>query len=308
MVLVRNIRKHPYFDEGHWYNFVVRKEVEMPDGNFAWILVDEEGTQYTLASEYYIDYGINSGDLIQCKVDKINCTGKVYLEPAHPYYKEGRTYDFEVVSKAVLPDIYGDMRIFWTLRDIFGNEMHIPAPADFYRHNLPKTAHCIVLRIRKAQLQLKHVHEIKLINSLFPGNTFDFEVFETSHEHEGESYIILIGPDGSKHLLKQKHYNDYGFETGDHILCEVIGKNIDESLILEPDHPFYKTGLSYSFALAEDDDDLKDYQPSENEIIVKDIYQNLIILEKTESEKSGLFSNRVLRKVLMIRRGIPVLG
>jgi hypothetical protein len=307
MVIVRNIKSHPYLEEGSWYGFDVRKEIQLPDDSLAWILVDDHDVKYMLPAIYYKDYGIQPGDHIQCRVDKINCTGKIYLEPAHPYYRQGRTYTFDVVSKSTQPDRYDDMRVFWHVRDIFGKEMHIPAPEDYRCVNLPKIVHCKVLRIKKGELHLTHVHNIKTINTLSVGQTYEFEVFETEHEFEGEKWIILNGLDGQKHTLKHKHFKDYGFETGDRISCEVVDIDEDEQPILEPEHPFYKIGQQYTFPLAEPDDDLRDYQPTDNEVIVKDIFQNLIILEKTEAENQSFPANRIIRRVSAIRRGIPLL-
>ena len=107
MVLVRNIRLNQYLEEGHIYPFLIRKQIELPNGGFAWILEDEQGVKHTLSADYYHDYSFKPGDKIRCKVDKINCTGKIYLEPEHPYYRQGRTYEFDVVSGLVMPDIFG---------------------------------------------------------------------------------------------------------------------------------------------------------------------------------------------------------
>ena len=307
MVIVRNIKSHPYFEEGSWYPFIVVKEIQLPDESLAWLIADDHEVKYMLPSRFYNDYGIRPGDQIRCRVDKINCTGKIYLEPEHPYYRQGRTYTFDVVSKSTQPDRYDDMRVFWHVRDIFGKEMVIPAPGDYRCPNPPKIVHCKVLRIKKGQLHLAHVHNIKIVNTLSVGFWYEFEVFETGHEFDHESWIILNGPDGQKYTLKNKHYKNYGMETGDRINCEVVGLDEDEQAILEPDHPFYKKGQQYTFPLADADDDLRDYQPTDNEVVVKDIFQNLIILDKTIEEKHSLISNRVHRKVAAIRKGIPLL-
>jgi hypothetical protein len=47
---------------------------------------------------YYEAYGFKPGDEIVCKIDRINCTGRIFLEPKHPVYNEGIIYTFDVLG------------------------------------------------------------------------------------------------------------------------------------------------------------------------------------------------------------------
>ncbi len=73
-------------EEGKEYEFYVEKLLPLPDGKY-YILVDNWNRKYLLPQQYYIDYPISVGTNIFCHVNKINCNGKIFLEPRHPIYK-----------------------------------------------------------------------------------------------------------------------------------------------------------------------------------------------------------------------------
>ena len=84
--------------EGFWYTFRVHNLIQLQDDAWYFVLRDINGLKHFLPAEYYQDYQIKPGDDISCKIDKINCTGRIHLEPRHPYYTEGEIYDFEIVK------------------------------------------------------------------------------------------------------------------------------------------------------------------------------------------------------------------
>jgi hypothetical protein len=64
-------------------------------GNDSFFIVqDIFGDKHLLNASYYSAYDFEIGQEIICRVDKINCKGKVFFEPSHPIYIEGSDYDF----------------------------------------------------------------------------------------------------------------------------------------------------------------------------------------------------------------------
>jgi hypothetical protein len=84
--------------EGNWYQFRVHNLIQLQDDAWYYVLQDINGLKHFLPAANYQVYGIKPGDEISCKIDKINCTGRIYLEPRHPRYTEGEVYDFETVK------------------------------------------------------------------------------------------------------------------------------------------------------------------------------------------------------------------
>ena len=90
--------------EGEWLPFIIHNLVKLQDDEWYYVLQDVNGLKHFLNAQYYENYGFKPGDEILCKIDKINCTGRIYLEPKHPYYTEGEMYDFELINQSDLID------------------------------------------------------------------------------------------------------------------------------------------------------------------------------------------------------------
>jgi len=84
--------------EGNWFPFRIHKLVQLQDDAWYFVLQDINGMKHFMPAEYYESYGFKPGDEISCKIDRINCTGRIFLEPKHPYYLEGEIYIFDLVS------------------------------------------------------------------------------------------------------------------------------------------------------------------------------------------------------------------
>ena len=74
--------------EGNEFSFKVEKKIILPDGEY-YILWAEFDQKYLLPIKFYYEFNIKIGDTIKCRIDKLNCNGKVFLEPEHPVYKVG---------------------------------------------------------------------------------------------------------------------------------------------------------------------------------------------------------------------------
>jgi hypothetical protein len=95
------------FTEGEWHYFEVQKLMQITGEEKYYLLESAQGNRMLMMAEYYDSYGILPGTSIQCIVDKINCSGKMYLEPAHPYYKAGESYLFKVLGNTKFTDRKG---------------------------------------------------------------------------------------------------------------------------------------------------------------------------------------------------------
>lgn len=83
--------------EGKAYSFYVDKILTLPDNHY-FLLIDEWNRKYLLPTEYYKDYNISPGKNIICYVNKINCNGKIFLEPEHPIYRVGDVDIFKIYT------------------------------------------------------------------------------------------------------------------------------------------------------------------------------------------------------------------
>jgi len=81
---------------GQFYNFQVLKLISIPGDNDFFVLVDLSGNKHLLRASYYMHYPIHIKEYYRCRVDKINCQGRIFLEPVHPMFNIGEIHIFEV--------------------------------------------------------------------------------------------------------------------------------------------------------------------------------------------------------------------
>ncbi len=81
-------------EEGKTYMFNAVKSVELPGGEANLMLIGPDGRKYLLPLTYYKGYDLVSPGPVKCKIDKINCSGKVFLEPANPLLQRRRELRF----------------------------------------------------------------------------------------------------------------------------------------------------------------------------------------------------------------------
>jgi hypothetical protein len=86
-------------EEGFWYPFRVHKTVELQDGEVYFILSDVNGMKHFLETAPFAKYRIQAGTQLLCQVARINCTGRMYLEPQHPDIECGMSYLFSIISE-----------------------------------------------------------------------------------------------------------------------------------------------------------------------------------------------------------------
>jgi len=113
--------------EGLVFNFRVLNIVKLQDNRDYYILEDPNGMKHFIDAEIYVHYGIEIGKRIKCQVAKINCTGRILLEPIHPIYINGQTYYFNLCSYE-----YTESNIKMVLEDIFRNKIELFLNKSFF--------------------------------------------------------------------------------------------------------------------------------------------------------------------------------
>ena len=144
--------KYPGYDtgkeilaEGRWYPFRIHNHLQLQDGLWYYVLEDINGLKHFMPAGYYTNYALKTGEKINCRIDKINCTGRIFLEPKHPVYKEGEIYNFDVLSFEIKDD---SCMLF--VKDIYGNSIEVQQygiSEDSFEPQ--KSVRCIVETIKK---------------------------------------------------------------------------------------------------------------------------------------------------------------
>lgn len=229
------------FEEGSWYQFKIDGITTIPDKGEHFILLHDSGRKMLLNAQYYVKYKFCVGDTIECRVDKVNCTGNVFLEPKHPFYIEGYTYNFEVIS--CIPN--DDSTISISVKDYFNNSIQLIAN----QGSIKSTDFIIRLKVDKVKKGvpiLSFTDIYKLSADYRKGQKINLKV-TSSITLNSEDYYLLADSDHVISKLKVKHFKSYGFSIGKQVTCEVRGFDSNGLLIVEPVNPWYKIGESYFF-------------------------------------------------------------
>jgi hypothetical protein len=294
--------------EGKSYPFRITGIVVLPDGSEYFALSDPNLVKHLLEKKYYENYFFETGQLIECRIDKINCSGKIYIEPLHPLYKVGRRYEFPFVKFTEGSNRNGSIETWAVFEDVFGNEIKIPwdftngggtfLPIDMKPGDMVKLT---VIRIKKGQVYVSDTN--------FDG---DFKVFKKGVEYPfiiagyrnfpgKQGYFILRSPGGSNYKLRSKFYEKYNLAVGQTVYCRMIREGKDT--YLEPRHPFYSIGSRYELEIT-GMGTIREYpQGQKASYLLRNDFGKEIILPLEEVGDAKPLHSLITCKVTGIRKG-----
>lgn len=235
--------------EGLVYPFRILKKIELDQQDHYWVMQDPMGYKILVPAGFYRHYGFEPGREVNCRVDKINCNGKMFLEPLHPHYQEGEVYPFTVISCANSRNILDEPEYHVEVKDVFGDSRQVVSHSCI--EVMPgQQVMCLVERIKKGRLFLRLQEEPQSFSSLQTGQWYPFRIVDLRmNPQDRQQYYILEGPDHKKHLLKKRYYLHYGLHKDQTIKCRVDKFSAEGYFLLEPQHPVYETGQEYDFRI-----------------------------------------------------------
>lgn len=239
--------------EGSWHDFKILKKVSFnSDEESFFIMQDPLGYKVMMPADFYQQYGFEPGQMIRCRVDKINCNGRMFLEPQHPFYKEGKSYDFTLKGAGNRQNLTGETESFFYVEDVLGYEWKVRSFSSNDDYENKVIIKCHLERIKKGKLFLRKNDENHPYKDLKKGEFYPFIILsETISPEDNSRYLILEDEKQRKHLLKKKHFGHYGLKPKQVIQCKILGFNEDGFLLLEPENPWYKEGEQYFFTTIE---------------------------------------------------------
>ncbi len=282
--------------EGVVYPFQVSGLIRLPDNTEHFVLVDPNGVKHLLESKFYINYHFEIGQMISCRIDKINCNGKFFIEPFHPFYRIGKQYPFRVLRTEDSGKSNDQVVIF---EDVFNNEIRL----HFHHFSEPfKVGQMLklkIVRIKKGLVYLSEPGFDEDFSGMKVGTEYPFEIIDLINLPAKRSYFILVSPEGKKYKIRHKYYEKYGFSIGQAITCKLI--KLGKELILEPEHPFYKVCQYYDFEIV-GEDLLPKYPFGEKRVWIlrNDYGKNVIIPERS---KEVLRTGKINCRIKDIRKG-----
>gem|GEM_PF-569193 len=232
--------------EGQSYPFTCKELVELADRRKYYLFLDPNGFKHLLPESQYRHYGFKEDQQFTCRVDKINCNGRVYIEPLHPLFREGEVYDFTFVEHSEKLASTGNLQRYMTVRDANGNSCSFPVIDTAKRYSSGDKVRLKVMLIRKGKIFLTDLLSSGPEQQLETGRTYEFLITGERDYGEKHLYFLLRGPFGDLHLLRKKHYVSYGLAEGLTVTCKVIASPAALHH-LEPLHPFHREGEACVF-------------------------------------------------------------
>ncbi len=298
------------FSEGEVHQFKITGITKIPDTDESfYILENSNGGKHLLKAIHYEHYNLRVNQTIKCRIDKINCSGKIYLEPENPYYKEDIVYDFEVIKVTEQINSVGELEKIVTVKDLSGTEAICSFPIHSKIDPTIKNISCKVIRIKKGKLFLMHSDYEESKKLLKIGKNYQFIVSEIKKLENGNDYYILKDEHKNLYSLKKDMYKHYGLKIGQEVKCMVTKYNTDGHLKIEPEHLHYKVGNTYSFKYLSTITETNPLEREAKVIVVEDI---LGIATKVRSFNTTIIKNTIPEyldcKVVGIRKGKAILS
>jgi len=287
-------------EEGRYYKFLPVKVIILPDANENLILTGPDSKKYLLPLSFYNEYDLPGKSEICCKVDKINCSGKVFLEPQHPYYKEGEYYPFVFENYCTDENRTLVGNNTFSVRDIYGKIL--TAPVKLLK-SIPAKGSEIILkveRISKGRIYFSHPETRDEITDLTEGESYDFLVVSVEYDDEGEEFYIVRDHNNKDHHLPVKYYRHYGFKKDETFRGKIVRYSAGSMMSIEPENPWYSPGDIVEVTVG----DVTSDEAGIN--YVAEVFDNMGF--KYSVKCSVIPEKAVLRcTVLKIRKGRPVL-
>ena len=288
-------------EEGISYNFRIHKIIEISNIDY-YVFAGPDKKKYLLPVSRYSNYGLSIGQQVECRVDKINCKGEVFLEPFNPFYNENEFYDFKVYGTELRIDSTGAKLLTVIVKDRFGDEISVPAQIADDKH--PEKGEILSLRINKiskGKIQIAGYNSEYLTGQLKEYIIYDFLITEEIKGLDNRKYFIVKDPLGTHHTLPADYYGHYGLRVGEIFKGSIRQYREDKLFRVEPQNPFFTPGEFYTFVVKQ----LVSFDEKEKIIaILKDEYGFEHKFDTSDNLKIGA---KLHLRVTKIRKGWPLL-
>lgn len=268
------------------------------------ILSDPQGTRHILPTLPYQHLNLQGHESLWCKVDRVNCSGKVFLEPHDPNYQENNDFWFEYFNDFQGLDFFGQAQSQILIKDVYGRDWHVPEEAVKEYDQIGGRVLLTVYQISKGRLAFTPPLRKVDGEGVEPGKQYLFKVGKTVVLGDGHRYFILKDPYGEKHYLECRHYEPWGIQQGQEIICWVDRWSTKGFYFLEPLHPVYKRGEVYDFPVS----GFETAVGGQIILYVREHFGAVLRTDIGNYDVKLLETDRISLRINGFRKGLPILS
>lgn len=284
------------FHEGDILKVWLKKQIQLPDEKEYYLVEDENKNRFMIPVMAEWQQIFQQYDNFICRVDKINCSGKIYLEPMHPHYQIGQSYPFLYTKLDAVTSNLGEARFVLHFTDEFKNNIEILSLSK-PNFEINSEINALVTQIKKGTISIAFPELLK--TNLWIGEIKSFEYIG-----KFDGLFILKDEFGFRHSLKKDVYEHYGFEVGKTYEGIILKNYSNFSFKIEPKNPFYELGTIYSFKFRKIKNEVDLLNNSIKVIEVEDIWgHQATLVQFTEKLLKSLPKELIRAKVNRISNG-----
>jgi len=292
--------------EGEVYPFQVKGLVMPGDGLEYLILIDPFGVKHLLEYKAYEEFYLKDKSKIDCRVDKINCTGKIYLEPIHPHYKLNEIYSFKLLGYTHHKHENQHTQQVGVFEDLMKNHILISSDEMTRGLKIGEYQKFRVYKIKNGKIFLTDRLYKQDFSAFHIGYLYSFLIKDRIDRINEDPYFEIEGMDGKIYRIREKFYLSYGLKPGDTCKCMLI--NNGDSLFLEPEHPYFKVGKEYLFEILKKEDISVYPNLKKPAYFLKNDYGKPVVILADDVSPKNLENNHIRCTVIAIHKSKPLLS
>ena len=226
-------------NEGDFIKLTIIGETQTPKGESVFI-AKHNNRKFLLSKKLFTEKIPELNQSIDCYVDKVNCSGKIFIEPISERMLIGKTLLFKVMNRDNVYDSLGHMKSLFQLNQTDGYH------ATYISYNTISADElsCRIIEIKKSKLIIEPTDfpTIYKYNQQIQVQIIGVKQIDAL----GKCYLVKDFENRIHPILVEK-FAHYQLKLGNKIDCQILGFDKKHNLKLEPKNPVYEIGEEYKF-------------------------------------------------------------
>ena len=226
--------------EGDIIKVEILKEITTPKGKPAFLAL-YHSRKFIISKNLFEDNQPIIGESIDCFVDKVNCSGQIYITPLFHQSIIGQIQSFKLRQKVAVIDSLGKPKYLYQLKNSKNQKAEI---LSYHSIDFDQTE-CTIIGVKKNKLTLE--------SPLFPDFSMSQNTLikatiieERIINNLGKCWIAQDNK-GELHPISKEKFQHYNLSIGERISCSILGFDKYFNYKLEPKNPIYSVGKTYEF-------------------------------------------------------------